>query len=502
MPFFYIVIFLVILKMIRSSTNCRSNFFAKECLRVFKTISVSNLCVFTHASKCQRLNNNDMFAFFHQSGQEIARFRTPISKHIYTHEPMFGIKNAIARTAAIIVAVIIIVVAVAGGYFALASISSHTTTSSTNSSLPSVTLGFAGTADVTDLPALVLWQIYGPQVGLNIHVIYLGTDASIPEGLVSGSIQIGESGFAGVLQSSESAGNSSGNYPFVAFTSYEAINDFGIVVSNSIQNWSDLANKPIAVEAIGSDTDIFCHLSLTQHGIPKSEQNCLPTGDAGSRLDALLAGKVYGDWTEPYQMITADQTGKFHILETIPHEIPGLIGSLLYTTKTFAQANPDIIVKMTEAMMLAHRWAWNETAWLQKEQIDFPGTNATLAATSWKVWIAMGLWAPNGGFDFNEANFSENYYLQQQEINSFLPISNWADFSYEQQALSAIGNYSGPANGYVNPNIPTINASIPGDPSAIFGGGLGSTGVLSISTFGTNLVTPMYSSSGLCREGV
>ncbi|HZW55630.1 MAG TPA: hypothetical protein VFF30_05015 [Nitrososphaerales archaeon] len=413
---------------------------------------------------------------------------------------MVSNNGAIARMAAIVVAVIIVIVAVVAGYFVAASLTGVANTTSSNSNTintpgsnaTSVTLGFAGTADVTDLPALVLWQIYGPEVGLNIHVVYLGTDASIPEGIVSGAIEVGESGFAGVLQSTESAGNASGSYPFVAFTSYEAINDFGIVVSNSIHSWSDLANQPIAVEAIGSDTDIFCHLTLTAHGIPKSQQNCLPTGDAGSRLDALLAGKVVGDWTEPYQMITAAQTGKFHILETIPHEIPGLIGSLLYTSRAYAAAHPDVITKMTEAMILAHRWAWNETTWLQKEQIDFPGTNATLAATSWKVWIAMGLWAPNGGFNSNEANFSETYYLQQQEINSFLPIKYWADFSYEQKALATIGNYSGPANGYVNPNIPTINAQIPGEPSAILGG-LGSSGALAVTSGGTMLATPINS---------
>jgi len=404
---------------------------------------------------------------------------------------------AIAKMVAVVVAVLIVVVAVVAGYFAVTAVSTaaHTTTSSNTiiapaSNATSVTLGFAGTADVTDLPALVLWQIYGAQVGLNIHVVYMGTDASIPEGIVSGSIQVGESGISTVPLASESAGNSSGSYPFVAFTSYEAIDDFGLVVSNSIKNWSDLANQPIAVEAIGSDTAIFCHLTLTAHGIPANEQNCLPTGDAGSRLDALLAGKAVGDWTEPYQMMTADQTGQYHILATIPNEVPGLVGSVLYTSTSYASAHPGVITKLTEAMMLAHRWAWNETAWLQKEQIDFPGTNATLAATSWKVWIAMGLWAPNGGFSSSSANFSENYYIQQQVIPSFLPVKYWANFTYEQQALAAIGNYSGPATGYVNNNIPTINASIPGEPAAIFGS-VGAGGALALSSGVAMIATPI-----------
>ena len=280
------------------------------------------------------------------------------------------------------------------------------------------------------------------------------------EALVAGSIQVAEGGFQSTLLADQSEGNSSGSFPFLIFSNYEAVNDYALVVPNSITDFSQLAGQAIATSGPGSSSNLFCNLLLTEHGLSGSQVNCAPIGGGGSRYRALIAGKVVGDIAEPFQVVSAVATGNYHIIATIPQQFPQIMFSVLYTSRAYATAHPDVITKMTQAILLADRWAQNETAWVAKEQEEFPGTNETLAATAWKIWVAMGLWQPNGGLSVSNVQASENFLLNAKSINSYLNPKYFVDVSYLNSAVGTVGTYTkGPIT---DPSIPTINITIPG----------------------------------------
>jgi ABC-type nitrate/sulfonate/bicarbonate transport system substrate-binding protein len=284
----------------------------------------------------------------------------------------------------------------------------------------------------------------------------------VAQALVSGSLQVAEGGFQSTLLADLASGNSTGSYPFLVFASYETTNDYALVVSNSIHSWSDLAGQPIATSGPGSSSNLFCNQLLLEHGLSGNQINCAPIGGGGSRIRALLAGKVVGDIAEPFAVVSAVATGNFHIIATIPQQFPDLIFSVLYTSRAYANAHPDVIVKITESILLADRWAQNQTAWLAKEQAAFPDTDAKVAATSWKIWLAMNLWDPHGGLSNSKIQYSENYLVKVGAVSSYLDPKYWVDLSYQTQALQNIGAWNGPPGGYPNPNIPTLNVTIPG----------------------------------------
>jgi ABC-type nitrate/sulfonate/bicarbonate transport system substrate-binding protein len=378
---------------------------------------------------------------------------------------VLGTRRALSRTSSIVVAVIIIVGVAAGGFYAVTLGSSTTTKTITTSTglqgYTNVTFGFAGPPDVTDTPGFMFWQNFAHQVGLNLNVQYFEGDSTVAEALVAGSIQIAEGGFQSTLLADQSAGNASGSYPFLIFSNYEAVNDYALVVPNSITQFSQLAGQPIATSGPGSSSNLFCNLLLTEHGLSGSQVNCAPIGGGGSRYRALIAGTVVGDIAEPFQVVSAVATGKYHIIATIPAQFPQIMFSVLYTSRAYATANPQVVTKLTQAILLADRWAQNETAWVAKEQEEFPGTNVTIASTAWKIWVAMGLWQPNGGLTLNNVAASENFLLNAKSISSYLAPKYFTDVSYLQGAMTAVGgNYTGGV--ITNPNIPTINVSIPG----------------------------------------
>jgi sulfonate transport system substrate-binding protein len=371
-------------------------------------------------------------------------------------------RTAISRTVSIVIAVIIIVAAAAGGFYVISTLNTSTNTTTSTGSLTDVTFGFAGVADVTDTPGLMFWQTFAPQVGLNLHTQYFDGDASVAQALVAGSIQVAEGGFQSTLLADQAQGNSSGSYPFLTFANYESVNDYALVVSNSIKNWSDLAGKPIATSGPGSSSELFCKILEQQHGLTASQINCAATGGGGTRLRALLAGQVVGDIAEPFAVVTALASGDYHIIATIPQGLPDLLFSVLYTSRSYAAAHPDVITKISEAIMLSARWAQNQSAWVAKEQTAFPGTNLTIAATSWKIWIAMNLWNPNGGLTADKVTYSERFLINASVVNSYLDPKYWVDTSYETNALNSIGQYNGPAGGYPDNSLPTMNVTIPG----------------------------------------
>jgi len=386
--------------------------------------------------------------------------------------------RGITRSITILLVVVIIIVAgVAGIAFTGAlnhsSSTSSTTTTTSTQSLQDVTMGFAGVPDVTDTPGFMLWQNFANQLGLNIHVQYYDGDTTVADAVVAGNVQIGEGGFQAVLAADETQGNSSGSYPFVVFGSYEASNDFGLLVSNSIKNFSDLAGKPVAISSVGSTSYIFCQLLEQNNGLSASQINCAPTGGTPSRYTALLNGKVVGDITEPFYMVAAVESGGYHILATVPSVVPNLLFSTLYTSRTYMTAHPDVVLKLEEATLLADRWAHNESVWVQKEQEEFPGTNATIAGAAWKIWMAMNIWAPNGGLSTSNLNYSTNFYLGIHKVSYYLAPSYWSTLSVQSQGLQSLGNYTAcpVLVGCPDSSIPSLNFSIPGVSSAILPGG-------------------------------
>lgn len=375
----------------------------------------------------------------------------------------FG-RTALGRTTTVVIIIIIAVAAAAGFGLALTSSPKSTTTSTSSGQLTDVNMGFAGVPDVTDTPGFMLWQTFAQQLGLRIHVQYYDGDTSVADAVVAGNVQIGEGGFQAVIAADETAGNSSGSFPFVVFGTYEATDDFGLLVSNSIQSFSDLANKPVACSSAGSTSCTFCALMLTQGGVPTSEQDCAPFGGTPNRFNALLTGKAVGDITEPFYLVDAIETGNFHILSTVPASEPNLLFSSLYTSRNYFSAHPSIVLKIEEATMLADRWAHNETAWVQKEQEEFPGTNATIAGAAWSVWMSMNMWAPNGGLTASNLNYSMNFFLGINKIHYSLAPSYWSTLSVQQDSLNALGPYTTCPilSGCPDPNIPTIHFTLPG----------------------------------------
>ena len=345
-----------------------------------------------------------------------------------------------------------------------------TSTTTTSGQLTDVTMGFAGVPDVTDTPGFMLWQTFAQQLGLRIHVQYYDGDTTVADAVVAGNVQIGEGGFQAVIAADEKAGNASGSYPFVVWGTYEASQDFGLIVSNSIPAgcWSCLANQPIAISSPGSTSWIMCELLLQTNGVSSSASNCAAYHGTPSRYAALLAGKVVGDITEPFYMVDAVKTGNFHIIGTVPQVAPGLLFSSLYSTRAFATAHPDIVLKVEEATMLADRWAHNETAWVAKEQEEFPGTNSTEAGAAWKIWMAMNIWAPNGGLSETAMNYSAHFFagplIKASSRVAYLAPKYWSDISVQQQALATLGSYTAcpVLKGCPDPSIPNMPVSIPG----------------------------------------
>ena len=380
-------------------------------------------------------------------------------------------KRHVAISAAVGIAVIVVLAAVAGFVYYAATFAPQSGTTTTSSGqLTDVTMGFAGVPDVTDTPGFMLWQTFAQQLGLRIHVQYYDGDTTVADAVVAGNVQVAEGGFQAVIAADEKAGNSSGSFPFVVFGTYEASQDFGMLVSNSIPAgcWSCLANQPIAISSSGSTSWIMCELMLQTNGVTGTAANCASYHGTPSRYAALLAGKVVGDITEPFYMVDAVNTGNFHIMGTVPQIAPGLLFSSLYTTRAYAAAHPDVVLKIEEATMLADRWAHNETAWVAKEQEEFPGTNATVAGAAWKIWMAMNIWAPNGGLTDTALNYSAHFFagplIKASSRVQYLNPKYWADMTVQQQALTDLGTYTACPilTGCVDPSIPNLPITIPG----------------------------------------
>src|SRR5262244_2987843 len=176
--------------------------------------------------------------------------------------------------------------------------------------------------------------------GIDAKLVYMGGGRLSIQSLLSGSTQF----MAGDAVSALTA--VAGGAEIVLLASAKNVLPYVFAVSREIQRFQDLKTKIVGISQIGGRAGEIARMVVKNNGLdPDRDVTYLAVGGTMSRLAALSGGRVQAAPISRGVMQMAEDKG-LKVLEVEP--IP-LIIDALWTTRKYAEENPDVISRVAKA---------------------------------------------------------------------------------------------------------------------------------------------------------
>lgn len=179
----------------------------------------------------------------------------------------------------------------------------------------------------------------------------------------------------------------------VAFLGTSSTN-LDLVVQPGVSSYVGLKGKVLAVDAPDTGFAFVLRKMLEAGGLKEADYGFEAVGGDGSRLDALKDGKAVG------ALLTTDFANRamaagLKRLGSSRDVLPHYQGTSFFTSRSWAAAHRDTLVKFTRAIVQAHRWIFNAQNTAAAAQIfarHAPGLTQEAAEK-----IVANLTSPTGG---------------------------------------------------------------------------------------------------------
>ena len=194
------------------------------------------------------------------------------------------------------------------------------------------------------------YQGYFKDEGLDVEVLQMNANVSVAA-LAAGNVD-----YNLILQSVVTA-NLRGLPLKIAGILIERPNHV-VVAHPSIQKFSDLKNKKIAISSFGSLVDILARLTAAHFNLdPRSEIQYVAAGSSSARVAQLQAGVVQAAFVTPPGNLRAEASG-FKTLLRVRDLFPFPVNGIGLTEQKLKN-NRDEVKKIVRALLRANRYIIN-----------------------------------------------------------------------------------------------------------------------------------------------
>src|SRR5260370_666462 len=214
------------------------------------------------------------------------------------------------------------------------------------------------------------YQGYFKDEGLDVEVLQMNANVSVAA-LAAGNVD-----YNLILQSVVTA-NLRGLPLKIAGILIERPNHV-VVAHSSIQKFSDLKNKKIAISSFGSLVDILARLTAAHFNLdPRSEVQYVAAGSSSARVAQLQAGVVQAAFVTPPGNLRAEASG-FKTLLRIRDLFPFPVNGIGVTEQKLKN-NRDEVKKIVRALLRANRYIINNPKGAVKILSDWGRTKPEVA---------------------------------------------------------------------------------------------------------------------------
>jgi ABC-type nitrate/sulfonate/bicarbonate transport system substrate-binding protein len=216
-----------------------------------------------------------------------------------------------------------------------------------------------------------------------------------------------------------------------------------LFVQPEINSYEDIRGKTVGVDAPNTAYALLLYKMLDVKGIKKGEYEVKAIGGTFQRIETMLKDKsVVASMLNPPFSITAESRGLKNLGSAVAVTGPYQAGAA-WALRTWAQANPDTMVKYVQAHVEALRWALDPSN--KAEAVTILADRLKLANDIAARAYEMGRDA-QGGFAkdarFNIEGFRNVLKLRADMLGTWggspPPAEKYLDMSYYERALAGL----------------------------------------------------------------
>jgi ABC-type nitrate/sulfonate/bicarbonate transport system substrate-binding protein len=134
--------------------------------------------------------------------------------------------------------------------------------------------------------------------------------------------------------------------------------DLPLVVSPDVKSFADLRGKKLAVDSPHTGYALLLRGLMEKNGLKDGDYEFLEAGGSSKRWDAIRKGAAAGGLLNPTTEARAKAEG-FPVLSRTSELLPDYPGSVYTTTRTWAKAHEDELVKFIRAYRQALEWVFD-----------------------------------------------------------------------------------------------------------------------------------------------
>jgi len=275
--------------------------------------------------------------------------------------------------------------------------------------------------------------------GINVaEFIQLRGGPLATQAIAAGQVDITASDPEGLLAAAVSG------HPIRGVSAPGAHLSYMISVRKEIGSVADLRGKPFAISRPGAISQYLMFPLLDAAGIPRDSIQWLGVGGGRERMLALLADRVKGALLHIDYAMEAVNDPNIKLIKSVAEILPDYPFELLMLRKDMLDKNPAAAAAITRAVIQACRYiVQNKAGTIDVVNKYIPGTNAAVVERAYDELIRIRGFGVNG--DMSEANLkiAHDLALQNKQIDRPIPLDQWIDFRFQQQALDSLGRFGG-----------------------------------------------------------
>jgi len=304
-----------------------------------------------------------------------------------------------------------------------------------------LTLAFGSPPNLLEVQSVMVVEILNKEFGINASYQAVPADVSAAA-VVSGSVNIGEVSLGRI------AGLKQGGADVQIFASNDYINDFVIAGKAPIATMADLKGKIYGDSGSAGIGRVLRDGCFADSGITTGDVQLVEFGSSGATAQALAtpqleAGLVHADAVATLQ---AKFPGTYNVL-CYAYEKVSAANDVWYSTKSFIDANPDLVLAVSVASMLASRKVYeDEAAWMEAATTFVPDLLPGVAEATYELYAKqIGLWNPEGAIDVADCQTNIDTLLRVGAIPEGIDCATLVTTDFQSQALAIVGPYTKPA---------------------------------------------------------
>lgn len=226
--------------------------------------------------------------------------------------------------------------------------------------------------------------------------------------------------------------------PLVDFALLQPRQDYVFIARSGINSLADLRGKKVGVQDTTGINYAQALIVINKAGLSAKDVNVIAAGGQSTRLPALIAGRV--DATMLSHSAQLELGGKgYKVLYDYTEQAANLYDDNAFATSKWIKGHSALAVEFNKALLQSYQWfedPKNADAVVNEAMKLAPGSDKGQTKALMDILRKANAYPPGTILDTKILDQEQTLFKQAGAVTGTVPVNQWADSSYAQQAKS------------------------------------------------------------------